>query len=156
MRTDLPAPSPAGALERFALAVNAPGSRLYFCLRALDAAGNAGAASDVPTLLLPVGGGTQVTTLAAFSVHDSTVMLRWQAPGATLGSYEMRGARTPIDDASWAAAPLIRTLSPSGGAMDSIRIGGLEPGASWWFAVRSTPLGGTQGRCRMSRPSSCR
>jgi hypothetical protein len=145
VRTDLPAPSPAGSPERFAFAVDAPGSRLYFCVRAVDAAGNAGAPSNVPALLLPVGGGTQVTTLAAFYAQDSTVMLKWQAPGAALSAYQVRGARAPIDDASWNAAPLIRTLAPGGGAFDSIRIGGLEPGASWWFAVRAVPLGGTPG-----------
>jgi hypothetical protein len=145
VRTDLPAPDAAGTPERFAFAVNAPGSRLYFCVRAVDAAGNAGAPSNVAILLLPVGGGTQVSTLAAFSVRDSTVRLRWRAPSAALSGYQVRGARTPLDDASWSAAPLVRTLAPGGGALDSISIGALEPGTSWWFAVRAVPVSGTAG-----------
>jgi subtilisin family serine protease len=161
VRTDLPAPDAAGTPERFAFAVNAPGSRLYFCVRAVDAAGNAGAPSNVAILLLPVGGGTQVSTLAAFSVRDSTVRLRWRAPSAALSGYQVRGARTPLDDASWSAAPLVRTLAPGGGALDSISIGALEPGTSWWFAVRAVPLGGTAGplppaRSPTWRPSRCR
>jgi hypothetical protein len=145
VRTDLPAPDPAGAAERFALAVSAPGSRLYFCLRALDAAGNVASPSNVVVVLLPVSDGTQVTTLGAFSAGDSTVVLRWRAPGATLSGYEVRGARAPLDDASWSAAPLQRAHAPAAGALDSLKIGGLEPGASWWFAVRAVPAGGAPG-----------
>ncbi|MGH7740861.1 MAG: S8 family serine peptidase [Candidatus Eiseniibacteriota bacterium] len=141
----LPAPSAAGTSERYAFVVNAPGTLLYFCVRALDAAGNAALASNVPALLLPSSDGTVITTLSAASVRDSTVRLNWRAPGAALSSYDVRGSRSPIDDASWSSAPLIRALAPSGGASDSIDIGGLEPGATWWFAVRAVPLGGTAG-----------
>jgi hypothetical protein len=146
VRTDLNAPAAAGTPERFAFATTAlAGSRLYFCLRALDEAGNAGAPSDVATLLLPAGGSTQVSTLAAYAVADSTVRLKWSAPGAPLSGYELRGARAPLDDASWNAAPLARIVAPGGGPSDSLSIAGLEPGTTWWFALRVVPSGGTPG-----------
>jgi hypothetical protein len=146
VRTDLAAPAVAGTPERFAFATSAPaGSRLYFCLRALDEAGNAAAPSDVATLLLPAGGGTQVSTLAAYAVADSTVRLKWSAPGAALSGYQVRGARAPLDDASWNAAPLSRTVPAGGGPSDSLSIAGLEPGTTWWFAVRAVSAGGSAG-----------
>jgi subtilisin family serine protease len=55
VRTDLPAPGAAGAIERFTLGALAPGTTYYFALRARDPAGNRGASSNVFGLLTPLG-----------------------------------------------------------------------------------------------------
>lgn len=141
----VPVPAVAGTSQRFAFQPNAPGTLLYFALRALDAAGNAAPHSNVPALQIPVSSGTLVTTLSAASAGDSVVKLRWQPPSATVLGYDVRGARAPLDDTSWGSAPLARVVPASTGSGDSTLFTGLEPGTTWWFGLRAMTSGGQPG-----------
>ncbi|MBI1798656.1 MAG: S8 family serine peptidase [Candidatus Eisenbacteria bacterium] len=143
-RADLPAPDSAGTPERFAFRVTAHGTPLFFALRTRDLAGNVAVASNVAGLITPLGGPLVVTTLTAAAAADSAVMLRWSEVAGASG-YEVRGSSVPIDSATFEAAPLrLRVTAHSGGA-DSLRIGSLEPGTTWWFALRAIDAAGNAG-----------
>jgi subtilisin family serine protease len=59
--TGVPAPDSSSRPQRFAFETHAHGTPLFFSIRARDAAGNAGAPSNVAHLMTPLGGAQNVT-----------------------------------------------------------------------------------------------
>jgi len=144
-RTDLPAPDTSGTPQRFAFATAvAPGARLFFALRSRDAVGNIAAPSNVAALTTPGVAPLVVTSLAVSSIGDSSVTLRWIAPDETW-KYDVRGGPSPVDTILFDSAPLRQMFPAAGTVVDTARVRPLEPGSTWWFALRPIGLTGAHG-----------
>ena len=143
-RTDLPAPDTSGTLEHFTFQTGAIGTRLFMVLRAHDAAGNVASPSNVAALTTPGAPSLVVTSLAIAALGDSTVSLKWSAPPGSW-KYDLRYGPAPLDTVTFGAAANRRDVLASGAATDTVTIRSLEPGTTWWFALRTIGLTGGQG-----------
>jgi len=143
-RTDLPAPHLAGTPERFPFQAASLGTRFFLAIRAKDAAGNIGAGSNVAPITTPGSSGLAVNTLALRSAGDSTLTLQWSAPPG-VWYYDLRGSTTPMDAGSYFTAPLRIDVLAAGAPIDTAKISSLEPGSTWWFALRPIDLTGNAG-----------
>jgi hypothetical protein len=89
-----------------------------------------------------------ITDLAAVTgSSEGSVDLGWTAPGddgstGTATSYEVRYSSTPItDQASWDGATAVTAGVPtptSAGTVQSMTVTGLNPGITYYFAIRAT------------------
>jgi formylglycine-generating enzyme required for sulfatase activity len=92
----------------------------------------------------------EIRDLAASAVNSTTVRLDWHAPGddrlsGTASAYDARWASAAITtEEDWdAATPADGEPAPSvRGSAESFDVTGLEPGGTYWFAVRTADEGG--------------
>lgn len=85
-----------------------------------------------------------VSNLAASNALTSSVQLTWTAPGddgysGVATSYELRWSTSPISAANFASATAVNPQpSPaSGGSAQSFTVTGLQPGVSYFMALRA-------------------
>ncbi|MBI5168383.1 MAG: S8 family serine peptidase [Candidatus Eisenbacteria bacterium] len=92
-----------------------------------------------------------VGDMLAEAVGEGVLRLRWTAPGddgasGTAASYDLRVANAPMDSAAFLIATPLATLAPhAGGAPETLSVGGLTTGRTYWFALRATDDFGNVG-----------
>ena len=94
-----------------------------------------------------------VADLAVASEASNWIELQWTAPGdddivGTTSSYDLRWAATPIvDEAGWdAAAPVVGEPDPAAyGALETMRVEGLNVETTYYFAIRAKDEYGNLG-----------
>ncbi len=111
-----------------------------------------GSADDAPALpvfdLLPPAA---VTDLRAAIRGVNALVLQWTAPGndgpiGRASAYDVRRSLQPIDAANFGAATALTAAAPGDpGTEDSLRVGGLTEGLTYYFAMRALDLDGNQG-----------
>lgn len=86
----------------------------------------------------------QIQTMVATPLSDQRVRLEWTAPGddgmvGIAASYELRRSTSPIDESNFDQATVIDQLPiPAlAGSAELKVIEGLQPGMSYWFAIRT-------------------
>ncbi|UCH85673.1 MAG: fibronectin type III domain-containing protein, partial [Candidatus Latescibacterota bacterium] len=143
----IPVPKPAGQIETIVVPGLATGVMYYFALKTSDETGNQSALSNC------VGERTlhenvppsAITDLAAAAVDETSFELTWTAPGddamsGTAAEYDIRCWTRPIlDESSWDEAKSMSAPPKPGspGATESVTVDGLEPGISYYFAVKT-------------------
>ena len=98
--------------------------------------------ADVVTVdYVPPG---SVTDLAATAISSGSVTLAWTAPGDddSLGRaerYEVRYSTEPLTEANWDySREAGSAMSPQqAGSVEQLQVAGLEPGSTYYFAVRA-------------------
>lgn len=84
------------------------------------------------------------TGLMAEITSGTSLRLRWNAPGddgqaGTASSYDLRVSGAPLDSANFADATALPTAAPHAASFaETLSVGGLTPGATYWFAMRAT------------------
>ncbi|MBK7366526.1 MAG: S8 family serine peptidase [Candidatus Eisenbacteria bacterium] len=84
------------------------------------------------------------TGMMAEITSSTSLRLRWNAPGddgqaGTATSYDLRFSGAPIDSANFAAATALPAAAPNAASVaETLSVGGLTPGATYWFALRAT------------------
>jgi chitodextrinase len=83
--------------------------------------------------------------LAVTGVTSTTITLGWTAPGddgatGRATAYEIRRSVLPITPANFAAATLVSgpPTPAAAGTAETMTVTGLQPGATWYFALRSS------------------
>ncbi|MEQ1834112.1 MAG: S8 family serine peptidase, partial [Candidatus Eisenbacteria bacterium] len=83
-----------------------------------------------------------VTTLQASALSTIAARVRWNVTGddslnGTAAQVELRRARFPLDDATFANGISVPVPAPGApGALGTLDVIGLPEGSTWWFAVR--------------------
>lgn len=146
--TNEPTPRAAGGSESMTVSGLTSGTSYYFAIRAVDAAGNrsplsntAGGTTDMVADVTPPA---KMTSLAVTGTSSSAVTLQWSAPGddeytGTASSYDIRYSPQPITEDNWAAAVRVNGAPAPQSAMtvQTMTAGGLLPGRSYFFAIKS-------------------
>lgn len=136
-------PKPAGEPESLDVA-GTDARDWYFTLRTADETYNWSLMSNVASARF--GDGVPpafVTDLSVVSTTTRGVTLAWTAPGddgavGTAAEYDVRYAQTEITPGNWAQAVRVTTPAPrAAGAPDSVTVGGLDLGHSYYFALRT-------------------
>lgn len=148
----LPVPLPAGSPQAVTVEGLAPETWYGALVRAVDAHGNRAAVSAGAFFVQPAAPPPpdaeppeRVTDLGIASADPSSVTLRWTAPSdagrsSAASAYAMRRAEATVDDgAVWGEGLAIPDLpKPAApGTQQSFRVGGLAPGRSYAFVLRS-------------------
>lgn len=100
---------------------------------------DAGAVPYGPDLIAPAA----ITNLDTTLVYDRTLVLKWTATGdnGTYGradAYDLRVSTAPISEGSFASAtPLTPPAVAVAGTPQSYVVTGLNPGVTYWFAIRA-------------------
>ncbi|MCA8962730.1 MAG: fibronectin type III domain-containing protein, partial [Planctomycetes bacterium] len=133
-------------------------STTYYCsVRSRDAAGNWSESSnevsvttlDEPPPPPPQGDETPpapISDLAASEIGIDFATLTWTATGddadeGTADHYELRMSSDPLTEDNWEEALLLETGDPqSAGAQETLRVEGLESGATYYFALQAYDL----------------
>jgi len=156
-----PQPGERGHIDTLGVSGLDPQTLYYFAVRVADevenwseisnlAAGQTQAEGEPPP---PYGSDTTPPAPIAdmFSIASDTtsVTLRWTASGddgrlGTAALYDLRYAGRPLTEDTWDdAIPADAEPVPSpSGAMDSLRVGGLEPGLLYYFALKTADEAG--------------
>ena len=98
------------------------------------------------------------TGLMAEITSPTSLRLRWNAPGddgttGTATSYDLRQSGAPLDGTNFDAALALPAAAPHAASFaETLSVGGLTPGATYWFAMRATDDFGNVGP--MSAPLS--
>ncbi len=133
----VPVPRSAGSRETLLVRDRYPGTTYRFILRAFDEANNESPPSDTAQARTPGGDRTPpsaVTDLAAVRVTETSVTLRWTAPGddgqlGTATRYDLRYATFYVDENyGWDQATIVAGVpAPSAaGAVQEFTITGLR------------------------------
>ncbi|MFN8589019.1 MAG: S8 family serine peptidase [Candidatus Eisenbacteria bacterium] len=99
-----------------------------------------------------------VGDMLAEPVAEGVLRLRWNAPGddgasGTAVAYELRMADAPMDSAAFLLAAPLATLAPhAGGTPETLSVGGLTSGHTYWFALRARDDFGNVGALSPSFP----
>jgi hypothetical protein len=107
--------------------------------------------SDKPTSVVPLwvdgidGYGARLNFIAP--VASSGVMSYGPAWRGGVYKYDIRWSETPItDELDWGSAtPVVNTFTPHNKGTEQIRIGGLEPGNTYYVAIRGEDTAGRMG-----------
>lgn len=149
-------PKNAGLVETKEIDGHLPQSTYYFCVRAIDSAGNRNSWSGVvsattyaPTDLVPPA---DITTAIATVESYHQVKLNWTAVGdngntGSATSYEIRRRSTPIvsdDDCSAAVFVPNTVVSSVAGTPLEFTVSGLSSGTVHYFCIRAFDLGGNR------------
>ena len=144
-----PFPNLGGEAETLQVTGLLEGVTYYFALRAVDAAGNRGAVSNVVNATTASIAPAQVTDLRVTDVGDTTVMLAWTATGddGLIGrpSYYLIVASTsPLTPANFdnAAYQQIVYATVNAGAPEAKQLGGLPRGAVLSIALKAVDVSG--------------
>ena len=141
-----PSPQTAGATESFEITGLDPNTTYYFCLITADEVPNwsnlsnvaSGATSDETT---PPD---DITNLLAGSPTETTVLLRWTAPGddgssGTASQYDIRYSTATITAANFSSATAV--LAPptpqSAGNTQTFVVSGLTSETTYFFAIKT-------------------
>ncbi|TGK50449.1 hypothetical protein EHQ16_05800 [Leptospira kanakyensis] len=149
-------PKNAGLVETKEIDGHLPQSTYYFCVRAIDSAGNRNSWSGVvstttyaPTDLVPPA---DITTATATVESYQQIKLTWIAVGdngnvGSASAYEIRRRSTPInsdDDCSAGVfVPNTVVASPAGTPLE-FTISGLSSGTVHYFCIRAFDHGGNR------------
>jgi chitodextrinase len=165
-----PTPKPAGQHESTAVTGLESGTTYYFALRVADEAANWSELSNVGSATTAETPDNEppdpILDLAATQVETRRVHLRWSAPAdgepdEPSTSYEGRVSLSPITQVGWNNADPIPDLpAPSSpGEIDSVTVGGLLPGRTYYLAIRArdendllAPLGNVVEAHTISNP----
>ncbi len=96
--------------------------------------------------------------MLAESVAEGVLRLRWIAPGddgaaGTATAYDLRRSDAPLDSASFLLAVPVATLAPNaGGTPETLSVGALTTGHTYWFALRTRDDFGNVGPLSASFP----
>ncbi|TGM01933.1 fibronectin type III domain-containing protein [Leptospira jelokensis] len=149
-------PKNAGLVETKEIDGHLPQSTYYFCVRAIDSAGNRNSWSGVvsattyaPTDLVPPA---DITTAIATVESYHQVKLNWTAVGdngnsGSASAYEIRRRSTPIvsdDDCSAAVFVPNTVVSSVAGTPLEFAVSGLSSGTVHYFCIRAFDLGGNR------------
>ncbi len=144
-------PTAANAPDSVSVAGLPEGSTWWFALRVFDRAGNPSAVSNADSASLPGLAPAAIADLHVLSVAESTVVLAWTASGddGNVGRpqyYRIAGSPSPLDAASFDAAPLHirRPAFTDAGGGETLAVRRLTPGRRWRFAVRAVDRAQTQ------------
>lgn len=144
-----PAPLPAGSVQSFTVTGLIASTSYYFAIKVADEAGNWSTISNVlnRTTLAPPADTTppsDVDDLVAVLVTPTSAALQWTAPGddqliGQATSYEIRYSTSDITAFSFGSATIaVGAPSPGAfGSQDSMVINGLEPGTTYYVALRA-------------------
>jgi hypothetical protein len=146
---NVPAPHPAGRVERMSITGLAAG-RWCFALRSRDEVPNWSELSNILAVnvppLLPV---SRVTDLAVTATSGGSVSLAWTSPGGHEGetepvAYELRYADATITDTTWAAATGVSGLAAPAtpGTSEATTVLPLTPETTFCFAIRTVDRDG--------------
>jgi subtilisin family serine protease len=141
------APNVVDTPETTTVASLLPGTRYYFAVVAIDARGNKGALSNVPSANAydKVPPAAVANLLATTGTAPGTIRLTFAAPGddgntGRAQSYELRYAAAPIDAQNFAQAT--RVASPptpaTAGTLQTVTVSGLLPERLFYFAMLAT------------------
>ncbi|HEY8922745.1 MAG TPA: S8 family serine peptidase [Polyangia bacterium] len=150
------APLPSGTPESVTVAGLGGETTYFFALTAKDEAGNVSPLSNVAsatTLLIPPATITDLAVVAAPSPpHPGMVTLTWTAPGADgkvgqAARYDLRASKTPLTAGGFATAMGLPGLPAPGpaGTVETFAVDGLDPGQTYYFAIRAIDGGGAGG-----------
>jgi len=148
-----PTPKRAGQPESFSMEALAPGLR-YFALKTADESQNWSELSNViAATVLGDSPPAAIGDLEIVTETRSSVSLRWTATGrdgsiGTASAYDLRHSLEAITDENWGSASRVDSVPQpqSAGAEESFTVTGLEPGLTYFFAIRAiddTPLEST-------------
>lgn len=139
-------PKAPGAAESFVVAGLDPSTSYYYAIKSLDMGANVSAMSNVVTLTTLTPDSTPpaaVTDLSAINVDTRKLTLTWTASGndgavGTAYAYDIRMSTNPIDDSSFGAAQAVpQSLAPKpAGQTETLPVGGLVPGTTYYFAMK--------------------
>lgn len=137
-----PSPGTPGEPQRLAASGLPENAALWFAVRSFDLAGNASPVSNAAGATTGAAAPGAVHDLRVVSSTDSTITLRWTATGDDGASgrparYRVRGARTPLDPANFAVAPLAMDVPAGGdaGTSETAVLAGLRVGHRYWVAL---------------------
>jgi hypothetical protein len=144
--TPAPALAIAGSTATFVVPGLTPSTTYYFALESSDAFSRTSLISNVinTATIVDTMPPAMVADLAASGVVRG-VQLTWTAPGndgalGTATSYQIRYSTSAIVDAgTFAAATLVAGVPApqTAGSAESFTVGGLIPGATYWFALEA-------------------
>ncbi len=152
-----PTPQVAGTSQSLVVSGLTANTTYYFAIKATDEVPNQSAVSNVATVTTSAvqsspGGGSSpdvtapaaVTNLSSSVSTDTTVDLRWTAPGddvttGTVSSYNLRYSRTLITNGNFASATQVTPApTPLGaGATQTFSVLGLTAGTQYYFALKA-------------------
>lgn len=146
-----PTPGAVGQTESYTVTALTPGTPYWFAIKTADEVPNWSGLSNVTihsTLAPPppvdFTPPAAVVNLEAGSATETSVMLRWTAPGdddatGTAVRYDLRIASSVITAGSFvSAAPVSGLPSPAmAGQPESLLVSGLSPGTDYWFAIEA-------------------
>ncbi|QJD81914.1 fibronectin type III domain-containing protein [Cohnella herbarum] len=89
-----------------------------------------------------------VANLSATTLSESSVQLSWTAPGndeepyGYANSYDIRYSTHPITEGNWVTARLVtgKPTPTEAGTTQSMTVGGLSPGATYYFALKASDI----------------
>jgi hypothetical protein len=139
-----PAPGPPGGIERVVVGGLDENTAYYFALRSFDQADNGSPPSNPASVEIPPGLPEAVVDLRVVSSGDTTVTLRWTAPGddgrtGRPRAYLLRAAESPISQSSFDSAPVAATVAAGAdpGGIESATLTGVLRGHRYWVALRA-------------------
>jgi hypothetical protein len=150
----IPTPLPAGSQQTFIVQGLTAGTTYFFALRTTNADGYTSDLSNSPSgatlLSSDVTPPAQITTLAVTASSNTTVSLRWTAPGddGTIGTattYDIRYALGVITSTSFATATQCSgaPVPAAAGTQQTYTVTGLAPGGvRYYFALRTADESG--------------
>ncbi|WP_135556907.1 alpha/beta fold hydrolase [Paenibacillus cymbidii] len=141
-------PQPRGGAEALTVAGLKPGTTYYVAVKAIDEAGNAGpvsnAASAATTGTADNTAPAAVSGLSAANAGLLKAQLSWTAPGddggsGTAAAYDVRFSTSAITAANWdSAAEAFGEPAPlAAGSGQTMTVGGLQPGTTYYFALKT-------------------
>ncbi|HXI55893.1 MAG TPA: discoidin domain-containing protein, partial [Polyangia bacterium] len=141
----VPAPHPAGYLERFDAGGLSAETTYCFAIEALDERANTSPVSNSACATTPGMPPATVTDLTVAGMTAATATLTFTAPGADgnvgiAARYELRQSAARINAANWDAATVVAGVSAPqpAGAMETVLVTGLTGVTKYYFAVRAT------------------
>ncbi|HEY2901009.1 MAG TPA: discoidin domain-containing protein [Polyangia bacterium] len=147
--TGVPAPHPAGYLERFDASGLTAETTYCFAVKASDEAANVSAVSNSACATTPGMPPATITDLGVGGVTAQTATLTFTAPGAdgtvgTAARYDVRQSTARINGTNWDSATAVSGVPAphAAGAAESITVSGLAGATKYYFAVRAIDGGG--------------
>ncbi|MBD3163354.1 MAG: T9SS type A sorting domain-containing protein [Candidatus Eisenbacteria bacterium] len=156
---EAPVPSEPGALEEVVVTGLLPETTYYFAVRAIDARENAATVSpsvegstlppdELPDTIAPA----MIRDLSVLDVAIEELVLAWTAPGddgndGQAAYYDLRRSDRPLDGDAWdEGIPILPhpECRPAGEA-ETLRVDGLDPETTYFFAVRAVDGAGNRG-----------
>ena len=142
--TGLGAPRSAGAAESLVVTQLLAETDYHYALIVRDEAGNDSRMSNEVVFAIDTISPAAVTDLAADSVTDSTVILRWTSvgedggAGAAAASYDIRRAASTLTEASWDAAERLTGVPAPAipGFQQGLLVERLEAATDYWFGLK--------------------
>ncbi len=149
----LPFPGATGHADSVRVNGLEEGTRYYFALRSVDAAGNASPLSNPFSMTTTRVAPAAIADLSVVASGNTSVTLAWTATGddgnqGMPARYLIRGGPAPIDATNFDDAPVRLEVAATheAGGEESARVTGLERGVVYHFALAAVDGAGNRSR----------